>query len=72
VSVKDSGGGIDPKDIERIFDPFFSTKSQGMGVGLSICRRVIEDHRGRIWVSPGVEHGAIFHVELLVFRGRVE
>jgi len=72
VSIEDSGEGIDPQDIERIFDPFFSTKSQGMGVGLSICRRIIEDHRGQIWASPGFNRGSIFHVQLPLFRGQVE
>ena len=72
VSIEDAGEGIDPQDIERIFDPFFSTKSQGMGVGLSICRRIIEDHRGQIWASPGFNRGSIFHVQLPLFRGQVE
>ena len=72
VSIEDSGEGIDPQDIERIFDPFFSTKSQGMGVGLSICGRIIEHHRGQIWASPGFNRGSIFHVQLPLFRGQVE
>jgi len=54
VSIEDSGAGIDPKDIERIFESFYTTKSQGMGMGLSICRSIIEAHQGRLWASSDV------------------
>jgi signal transduction histidine kinase len=64
VTVEDSGPGIDPKDLDRIFEAFFTTKSQGMGMGLSICRSIIEAHKGRLWVSPGLHHGAVFSVVL--------
>lgn len=64
ITVEDSGAGIDPKDIDRIFEAFFTTKSHGMGMGLSICRSIIEAHNGRLWVSPGIHHGSIFHVVL--------
>lgn len=64
VSVEDSGTGIDPKDIDRIFDSFFTTKSQGMGMGLSICRSTVEAHGGRIWASSGIHHGSILKVQL--------
>jgi C4-dicarboxylate-specific signal transduction histidine kinase len=64
IAVEDSGPGIDPKDIDRIFEAFFTTKSDGMGMGLSICRSIIEAHHGRLWVSPGIHHGAVFHVVL--------
>jgi len=64
ITVEDSGMGIDPKSIDRIFDAFFTTKSQGMGMGLSICRSIIERHGGRMSVSHGQPHGSIFHVLL--------
>jgi signal transduction histidine kinase len=64
VTVEDSGPGIDAKDVERIFDALFTTKSQGMGMGLSICRSIIEAYHGRLWVSPGPEHGSAFHFVL--------
>lgn len=61
VSVKDTGTGVDPKDIDRIFNPLFTTKSHGMGMGLSICRSIIEAHEGRLWVAPNTPHGTVFH-----------
>jgi signal transduction histidine kinase len=64
LTLEDSGPGIDPEHAGRIFDAFFTTKSQGMGMGLSICRRIVEAHGGRIWASPGSAYGSIFHVEL--------
>jgi signal transduction histidine kinase len=64
VSVQDSGIGIDPKDIDRIFDAFFTTKNNGMGMGLAICRSIVEAHGGNLSVSPGVPHGSVFHIVL--------
>jgi signal transduction histidine kinase len=64
VSIEDTGTGIDPSDIDRVFRPFFTTKANGMGMGLVICRSIIEKHDGRIWVSPGVDGGSIFQFEL--------
>jgi signal transduction histidine kinase len=66
VSIEDSGTGIDPKVMNRIFDSFFTTKSQGMGMGLSICRSIVEFHHGRLWASADIEHGAAFNVLLPV------
>jgi signal transduction histidine kinase len=68
VSVEDSGTGLSPRDIERIFDSFFTTKPQGTGMGLSICRSIIEGHQGRLWASSGIDHGAIFNVLLPAVR----
>lgn len=64
VSVADSGPGIAPDVVDKLFQPFFSTKSQGMGVGLSISRTIIEAHGGRIWAEPNPGGGAIFHFTL--------
>jgi signal transduction histidine kinase len=64
VSVEDSGAGIDPKDLDRIFDAFFTTKSDGTGMGLAICRSIIEAHEGRLWASPGVGCGSVFQFML--------
>jgi signal transduction histidine kinase len=64
VSIEDTGTGVDPSDVDRIFKPLFTTKTRGMGMGLSICRSIIESHDGRIWVSAGASRGSIFHFEL--------
>jgi signal transduction histidine kinase len=64
ITVEDSGTGIDPNYVNRIFEPFFTTKSHGMGMGLSISRSIVENHGGRLLVSPGRPHGSIFHVLL--------
>lgn len=64
IVFEDSGPGIDPKNIDRIFDAFFTTKSQGMGMGLSICRSIIEAHNGRLWVSSSSGHGSVFNILL--------
>ena len=53
VSIEDTGTGIKPSDVARFFKPMFTTKARGMGMGLSICQSIIENHDGRIWVSPG-------------------
>jgi signal transduction histidine kinase len=64
ISVADSGTGIDSTHADRIFDPFFTTKTSGTGMGLSLCRSVIQDHGGHLWASPREPQGTIFHVRL--------
>jgi signal transduction histidine kinase len=64
VTIGDTGPGIDKANIDRIFDVFFTTKSDGMGLGLAICRSIIASHRGRLWASPRDPHGTVFHIVL--------
>jgi PAS domain S-box-containing protein len=66
ITLEDSGTGIDPKNLKRVFEPFFTTKRHGTGMGLSICRSIIEAHRGRLVASPARLHGTAFHVILPV------
>ena len=73
ISVADSGPGIAPEIAGQLFQPFVTTKRQGMGVGLSISRTIVESHGGRIWVEPNPTGGAIFHFTLaLVGEGDVD
>ena len=58
VAVKDVGTGLDPAVAERMFQPFFTTKRDGLGMGLAICRSIIETHGGRLWAAPRGPHGA--------------
>jgi len=64
ISIADSGSGIDPKNLDHIFDAFFTTKSNGMGMGLSICKSIIDDHGGRLWALPNLKHGSVFNISL--------
>jgi C4-dicarboxylate-specific signal transduction histidine kinase len=64
VVVCDSGPGIDPENLERIFEAFYTTKSSGVGMGLSICRSIIDAHGGRLWASANEPRGAIFQFTL--------
>jgi PAS domain S-box-containing protein len=60
VAVEDTGSGLDPASFESIFDAFFTTKQEGMGMGLAICRSIIESHGGSLWATPRQPHGSIF------------
>jgi PAS domain S-box-containing protein len=64
ITIEDSGCGIEPKDIDRIFDRFFTTKSHGIGMGLWICRSIVEAHEGRLWAEPGIQQGSVFRLQL--------
>jgi C4-dicarboxylate-specific signal transduction histidine kinase len=61
VSVKDTGTGVAPGDVDRLFTPLFTTKRHGMGMGLSISRSIIEAHAGRLWFVPNAPRGSVFH-----------
>lgn len=64
ITVEDSGPGVEPEDAKRIFEAFFTTKAEGMGMGLSICRSIVESHGGRITVAKAVPQGTVFQVTL--------
>jgi len=64
VSLRDSGPGLDPKNVDYLFDAFYTTKAQGMGMGLAICRSIIEAHGGRMWAGANEPRGAVFQFTL--------
>jgi nitrogen-specific signal transduction histidine kinase len=64
AQVGDNGAGIAPDEIDHIFDPFVTTKAAGTGLGLPLCRTIVEDHGGRLWASQREPHGASFHLRL--------
>jgi signal transduction histidine kinase len=64
ISVADTGMGIGAEDVQRVFNPLFTTKAGGMGMGLTICRSIIEAHNGMMWVSPNAPRGSIFQFVL--------
>src|ERR1700751_2346654 len=68
IAVRDSGTGLG-LEADRVFTPFFTTKANGMGMGLSISRSLIEGHGGRLWASPNSPHGAMFSLTLPVADG---
>jgi C4-dicarboxylate-specific signal transduction histidine kinase len=69
LSVTDCGVGISVEDADRLFNPFFTTKSSGMGMGLSICRSIVETHGGRLWATANVPHGTTLQFTLPVNAG---
>jgi signal transduction histidine kinase len=60
LTVQDTGVGVDSQTIDKLFQAFYTTKSKGMGIGLSISRSIIENHRGRLWAAPNNGPGATF------------
>jgi two-component system sensor kinase FixL len=70
ISVRDAGKGIHQQDFDRLFEQFFSTKQEGLGMGLSIARSIIESHGGRIWATNNSDVGATFHVALPIAPGK--
>ena len=64
VALRDSGPGIDLENLDRIFKPFYTTKTSGIGMGLSICRSIIDAHGGRLWVEANRPRGAVFRFTL--------
>jgi signal transduction histidine kinase len=59
IAVRDSGPGLEPQHLDRLFDAFYTTKPHGLGLGLAISRRIIEAHGGRLWATANVPHGAV-------------
>jgi PAS domain S-box-containing protein len=68
VAVRDSGPGLDPAGVEHLFNAFYTTKSAGMGMGLAICRSIIQAHQGQLWASANEPRGAVFQFTLPVQR----
>jgi len=71
IAVTDTGMGLDPTKMDRIFDAFFTTKPEGMGMGLSICRSIIEAHGGRLWASPNLPYGGVIQFTMPVMSKRI-
>jgi signal transduction histidine kinase len=69
IAVRDTGPGLRPQDLERLFVPFYTTKPNGMGMGLSICRSIIEDHGGRLWATRHAPRGALFQFTIPTTSG---
>jgi signal transduction histidine kinase len=72
LAVRDSGAGLDPGKLDHLFDAFYTTKSRGMGMGLTINRSIVEAHGGRIWATQHFPRGAIFQFTLPTGRGDAE
>jgi C4-dicarboxylate-specific signal transduction histidine kinase len=72
VAVSDSGPGLPPASLARIFEAFYTTKSSGLGMGLSICRSIVEAHGGRLWATPNQPRGAVFCIMLPIVEELLE
>jgi signal transduction histidine kinase len=70
IAVEDSGPGLDPKSLDRLFDAFYTTKAHGLGMGLAISRSIIEAHGGRLWATANVSRGAVFQFALPIGEER--
>jgi signal transduction histidine kinase len=70
VAVRDSGPGLAPAELERLFEAFYTTKPSGLGLGLSICRSIVEAHGGRLWASASAPRGATFQFTLPIDSAR--
>jgi signal transduction histidine kinase len=64
VEVRDGGPRIEPGRAEQLFEPFYTTKPHGIGMGLWICRSIVEAHGGRMWITPNAPQGAVFQFSL--------
>ena len=72
VTVTDSGPGLPPSSVARIFEAFQTTKASGLGIGLSICRSIVDAHGGRLWATPNEPRGAVFCMTLPIFENSLE
>jgi signal transduction histidine kinase len=71
IAVRDSGPGLDRKNLDRLFDAFYTTKPQGLGMGLAISRSIIEAHGGRLWATANASRGAVFQFALPIREERM-
>jgi signal transduction histidine kinase len=71
ISISDTGLGVDSENADRVFDAFYTTKPEGMGLGLSICRSIVEAHGGRLWTRPNAPGGSVFCITLPTSANRI-